>query len=87
MRSLERCSATVARGLITWQKSTMVFRLRELWLTPKQLRSYGHWPFSTKSETQVYIQGSSVSTVPHLKIQPTVDHAKPWNLLLKKIHI
>ena len=42
MRSLERCSATVARGLITWQKSTMVFRLRELWLTPKQLRSYGH---------------------------------------------
>ena len=41
MRSLERCSATEARGLITWQKSTMVFRLRELWLTPKQLRSYG----------------------------------------------
>ena len=42
MRSLERCSATVVRDLITWQKCTMVFRLRELWLTPKQLRSYGH---------------------------------------------
>jgi len=41
-RSVERCSVTVVRDLVTWQKSTMVFRLRELWLTLEQLRSYGH---------------------------------------------
>ena len=41
-RSVERCSVTVVRDLVTWQKSTTVFRLRELWLTLEQLRSYGH---------------------------------------------